>query len=73
MPPERSANRLAIARQASSTAPPDIIVCLEAELEPADPTPVSDGRRTTSSTPRIVLAIWAMTVWTPCPTSAAAL
>jgi hypothetical protein len=38
-------------------------------VEPADPTWVSIGARTTSSTPRIVRAIcWAI-VTNPCPTS----
>ena len=61
-----------MARQASWTAPPAISVSRDAELDPADPTPVSGGCRITWSTPSSVRAICVRIVWTPPPHSTAA-
>ena len=52
-----SNSRSRTARQAASTAPPLIHVWRDAEVEPAEPTWVSIGSSTTSSTPSIVRAI----------------
>ena len=69
----RSSSSARTASLAAFTAPPDTSVCRDAEVDPAEPTSVSEVRRITRSTPSTVRAICAMIVWTPCPTSAAAL
>ena len=49
-------------RQASSTAPPVIVVCRDADVDPAEPASVVGGSTTTSSTPSSVRTICAITV-----------
>ena len=67
---ERSRIRaLTTASQAFKTAPPDIHVCLLADVEPADPIEVSTGRIVTSDTPNVSSTIWVTKVTKPCPTS----
>ena len=44
----------------------------DADVDPAEPTDVSDGSTTTRSTSSSVRAICSITVTSPCPTSAAA-
>ena len=68
----RSNRSSSTASHAALTAPPETTVCREADVEPADPTSVSEVCRITRSIPSTVRAICARIVWTPCPTSAAA-
>jgi hypothetical protein len=70
--PARADSSSRTASQATFTAPPVIIVCREADEDPAVPTLVSAGSTTTRSTPSSVRAICSCTVTRPWPTSAAA-
>ncbi len=54
------------------TAPPVTYVCRDADVEPAEPTWVSVGLISTSSTPSSVRQICCSMVIRPWPTSAAA-
>lgn len=68
----RATSRSRTWRQAACTAPPAIMDCREAEVDPALPTLVSAVWTTTRSMPSSVRATWVSTVVRPCPTSAAA-
>src|SRR5262245_10370603 len=69
----RSNNSSSTASHAAFTAPPEISVCRDADVEPAEPISVSVACRITRSTLRTVRTICPRIVWTPWPTSAAAL
>ena len=68
----RPSTRSRTRSQAALIAPPVTYVCREAEVDPAEPTPVSTGLITTCSTPSSVRQICCSIVTRPWPTSAAA-
>ncbi len=70
--PTCSNRRSRTARHATSTAPPDIQVWRDADVDPAEPIDVSVGSSTTSSTPSTLRAICSAIVTKPWPTSAVA-
>ena len=61
------ARRTDLAARPAWTAPPAIVVCRDAEVEPAEPTVVSAGWTTTCSTRSSLRTIWVRTVYRPCP------